>query len=98
MKTATLKLSAIGNSRGVRLPAGVIRRYGFDGAIIAELREDGVLLKPAGGAPSKLSWDATARAMCEAGEDWSEWTAVDADGLAGIPWRAKRGSARPARR
>ena len=87
MKTETLKLSAVGNSRGVRLPAGLIRRYSFGQEIIAEVRDEGLLLKPAKRGAAKLSWDETAKAMSEASEDWSEWNAVDADGLETVPWK-----------
>ncbi len=89
MKTETLKLSAIGNSRGVRLPAGVIRRYNFGEQIIAEMRDEGLLLKQARRAAGKLSWEETAKAMSASPEDWSEWEAFDADGLDQVPWNHK---------
>lgn len=89
MKTETLKLAAVGNSRGVRLPAGLIRRYGFGQEITAEVREDGLLLRPAKHGASKLSWDETAKAMSESAEDWSDWSTADADGLDTIPWETK---------
>jgi antitoxin component of MazEF toxin-antitoxin module len=89
MKSESLKLSAIGNSRGVRLPAGLIQRYGFSHEIIAEVREEGLLLKAANPGAAKLSWEETAKAMAEASEDWSDWTSADEDGLDTVPWETK---------
>jgi len=83
MKTVALKLSRIGNSRGVRLPAGLISRYGFGGGMAAEVRDDGLLLKPS--QPGKLSWEETAREMAASGENWDEWDNL-ADGLDACPW------------
>jgi antitoxin component of MazEF toxin-antitoxin module len=76
-----VKRSGVGNSRGVRLPAGVLRRYGMEHHVQAELMPDGVLLKPARSRPDKLSWRDAARAMNAAGEDWSEWETTVGDGL-----------------
>jgi antitoxin component of MazEF toxin-antitoxin module len=83
MKTMELKLSRMGNSRGVRLPAGLISRYGFGGGMAAEVREEGLLLKPS--RPGKLSWAETAREMAASGENWDEWTNMT-DGLEECPW------------
>jgi antitoxin component of MazEF toxin-antitoxin module len=75
-----LKLARIGNSRGIRIPAGVIRRLGLDRAgVVAEVRPDGLFLKAARSA--KLSWSETARAMAAAGEDWRDLEKTSADGL-----------------
>ena len=71
MKSLELKLSRIGNSRGVRLPAGLISRYGFGGGMAAEVRDEGLLLKPS--HPGKLSWEETAREMAASDENWEEW-------------------------
>ncbi len=90
MKIETLKLSAIGNSRGVRLPVGVIRRYGFGDSIVAELRDEGLLLRAAEGSRPKLSWEDTAMAMSAAREDWSDWSRLDSEGLETVPWERKR--------
>jgi len=51
-----------------------------------EERSDGILLRPPGPAPAKLTWAETAREMAAAHEDWSEWDAALADGLDQIPW------------
>ncbi len=84
MKTLDLKLTRIGNSRGVRLPAGLIKRYGFADSLAGEAREEGLLLKPK--KPAKLSWAETAREMAASDEDWGEWEAADADWLESCPW------------
>ena len=46
-----------------------------------EEREEGILLRPTLVVGSKLSWEATARAMAVAVEDWSDWDDMLADGL-----------------
>jgi antitoxin component of MazEF toxin-antitoxin module len=86
MKTIELKVAPIGNSRGVRLPAETLKRYGIDATVVMEERSDGILLRPVGRAPAKLSWEDTAHEMAASGEDWSDWDTAVADGLAGVPW------------
>jgi antitoxin component of MazEF toxin-antitoxin module len=88
MKSIELKVAAIGNSRGVRLPAETLKRYGIDSSVMMEERTDGILLRPVGPASAKLTWEETAREMAEAVEDWSEWDAVVADGLGDAPWKS----------
>jgi len=90
MSTRELKITRIGNSRGVRLPAESLRRYRIGAAVIMEERSDGILLRPTGPAVEKLSWDDTAHEMAAAGEDWSAWDTVSADGLDDIPWDTNR--------
>jgi mRNA interferase MazF len=92
LKTQELKVTRIGNSRGVRLPASSLRRYGVGSAVLMEERTDGILLRPVGPAAEKLSWEATAVEMAAASEDWSDWEAVDAAGLDSIPWEWSRGA------
>ncbi|PYJ06913.1 MAG: hypothetical protein DME25_05265 [Verrucomicrobia bacterium] len=82
MKTLDLKLTRIGNSRGVRLPVGIINRYGFDGSLAAEVRQDGLLLKAK--KKAKLSWRETYKQMAKSDEDWSDWEAVPAGTVE--PW------------
>jgi antitoxin component of MazEF toxin-antitoxin module len=86
MKSLELKVASIGNSRGVRLPAETLKRYGIDAAVVMEERSDGILLRPVGRASAKLSWEDTAREMTRGDERWGDWDAVDADGLAEVPW------------
>lgn len=86
MKPIELKVARIGNSRGVRLPAGTLARYRIGASVVMEERSDGILLRPRGPASPKLSWDDTAREMAGETEDWGAWDATLADGLDGIPW------------
>jgi hypothetical protein len=51
-----------------------------------EERSDGILLRTSGRVESKLSWEETANEMAAAGEDWTAWDAVAADGLDEVPW------------
>lgn len=92
MKTVELKVSRIGNSRGVRLPAASLRRYRIGAAVLMEERSEGIFLRPVGPLVEKLSWEDTAREMAASREGWTEWDAADADGLESIPW--KTGDAR----
>jgi antitoxin MazE len=87
MQVSKLKLTKMGNSRGVRVPASVIRRYGFGEDVTVELREEGLLLKPSKPGKAKLSWEETAKAMASADEDWSDWAPAESDGLDSIPWK-----------
>lgn len=100
MKPIELKITPIGNSRGVRIPAKTLERYAIGDHVMMEERTDGILLRPIGGATPKLSWEETARAMELAAEDWSEWDATSADGLADLAWsrRRSRHVAEPARK
>jgi antitoxin MazE len=91
MSSTTLKVARIGNSRGVRLPARVLRRYRIGDAVVMEERSDGILLRPAGPASRKLPWEETAREMASAHEGWSAWDATSADGLEDLPWVRRRG-------
>lgn len=95
MPPVELKITRIGNSRGVRIPAATLERYAIGDNVVMEERSDGILLRPVGEATPKLSWEDTAREMAAAGEDWSEWDAVASDGLDDVTW-ASRGPARVA--
>ncbi len=86
MKPVQLKVAAVGNSRGVRLPSATLKRYGIRDSVIMEERSDGILLRPPGVAISKLSWDETAEAMADAAEAWEAWEITAADGLDDAPW------------
>jgi len=80
MKTLELKVSRIGNSRGVRLPAASLRRYRIGAMFLMEERSEGIFLRPVGPLVEKLSWEDTAREMALNSEDWRDWNAADADG------------------
>jgi antitoxin component of MazEF toxin-antitoxin module len=90
MQTLELKITKIGNSRGIRIPAGVLQRYAFTDAAIMVESVDGILLRPKQQTDIKMSWADTAKAMAEAAEDWSDWDAVTADGLDGVSWVAEK--------
>jgi antitoxin component of MazEF toxin-antitoxin module len=99
MPPIELKVARIGNSRGIRLPARTLERYRIGSMVVMEERSDGILLRPAGPASPKLSWEETAREMAAQGGDWTAWETTVADGLREIPWettkpRRSRGSRR----
>jgi antitoxin component of MazEF toxin-antitoxin module len=85
MKTLELSLAQIGNSRGIRLPADLIRKHGFEHGLVLEDRGHELALKPKA-KPKKLSWEETYKEMAAAKEDWSEWDVTLADGLESVPW------------
>ena len=86
MPPIELKVARIGNSRGVRLPAATLARYGIGDSLLMEERSDGILLRAHGSAPARLSWEETARAMGADSEDWGAWDVAVADGLENVPW------------
>ena len=86
MKSVVLKVSRIGNSRGIRLPVKMLRKYHITNTVVAEEKSAEIVLRAGRPAPQKLSWEETARAMAATNEDWSEWDITLADGLDEIPW------------
>lgn len=90
MKPVELKVTRIGNSRGVRIPAATLERYEIGERVVMEERSDGILLRPIGEAVTKLSWDETARDMAATAEEWSEWDVTESDGLEALPWTSAR--------
>jgi mRNA interferase MazF len=88
MKTIELKIARIGNSKGVRVPAVTLRRYGIGDSVLMEERMDGIMLRPAGPGVEKLSWEDTAREIAFSAEDWSGWDCMASDGLEIHPWNA----------
>lgn len=74
-----LKVVRIGNSRGVRLPAALLARYRIKGTVRAELRPEGIVLKP--GSDKRLSWEETFKETAAAGEEFSDLDGTVADGL-----------------
>ncbi len=79
MKVVELPLTRIGNSRGVRLPAALLKKYGFSKTIILEERASEIVLRPK--KDTKLSWEETAKEMAAEHEDWSDMEAAMGDGL-----------------
>lgn len=84
MSNCILRISRIGNSRGIRLPAAMLRKYHITDALIAEERADEIVLRPQRAMRQKLSWAETARAMAAAREVWDDWDTTTADGLHGL--------------
>jgi antitoxin MazE len=84
MSNAVLRISRIGNSRGIRLPAAMLRKYHIKDTLIAEERADEIVLRPQRATRRKLSWAETAKAMAAAREVWSDWEASAGDGLHGL--------------
>jgi antitoxin MazE len=64
-----VKLAAIGNSRGIRLPKAVLTRYGFGDELLLEEREDGVFLRST--EDGRLSWEETFRETAAEKESWA---------------------------
>ena len=74
-----VKLIAIGNSKGIRIPKVLREKYGWSESIVAEETEEGILLRR--DASGKLSWKDTYRAMAASDEEWSDLDVTVADGL-----------------
>jgi hypothetical protein len=87
MKQAELKITRIGNSKCVRVPAATLRRYGIGASAVMEERIDGIMLRPPDLSVTKLSWEDTAREIALSAEDWGEWDALSFDGLHFHPWK-----------
>jgi antitoxin MazE len=79
-----VKVIAIGNSRGVRLPRSLLAKYAIGDAVVLEQREEGLLLR--GKDDQRLSWEETYAEMARAREEWNEFDATVGDGLDKEPW------------
>ncbi len=84
MKTTELTVTRVGNSRGIRLPAEVLRRYRVEETLIMEQRPDELVLRPKRTRRQKLSWAETYQQMAETDEDWSGWESLP-EGLTAVP-------------
>ena len=79
-ETLTLKVVQIGNSRGVRLPKGLLARHRIGETVSARSTEGGILLAPS--KDKRLGWEDTFKAMAAAKDDnFSDMDATVADGL-----------------
>ena len=74
-----LKISRIGNSRGIRLPATLLKRYRIENTVLLEEGPDFITLRPK--RTKKLSWTETALAMAREKEDWTDMEKTVGDGL-----------------
>ena len=79
VRTRDVKLVPIGNSKGIRIPTALLKKYGFDNSLLLEETDRGLLLRKK--ANEKLSWEDTYKAMAAEKEDWSDFDATLADGL-----------------
>lgn len=74
------KLIDIGNSKGLRIPKNMIKKYHLQSRLNLEEREDGILIK-ADIPENKLSWEDTYREMGKEDENWNDWDVVIGDGI-----------------
>ena len=74
-----IKLIAVGNSRGIRLPKTLLQKYGWSDSIVLEETAEGIFLH--GREGDKLSWKDTYQGMALEHEDWNDLDATVADGL-----------------
>ena len=79
MKTTELKITRIGNSKGIRIPSRILKKYGFKDRLLAEERPDELVLRRT--PDTRLSWRETFEEMAREKEDWSAFEAIVADGL-----------------
>ena len=71
-------LVRIGNSRGIRIPKGLIEQASLEGELELEVVEGALLVRKA--RTSREGWAAAAKACRQAGDDdLSEWDAVSGD-------------------
>ncbi len=79
-RTIDLKLVAIGNSRGVRLPKTVLDKYAITDTLVLEEREEGLLFRNKK-KDKRLSWEDTYKETSREREDWSDFDTAIEDGL-----------------
>jgi antitoxin MazE len=74
-----IKVSRIGNSRGIRLPATLLKRYQIGDAVLVEEGADSITLRPK--HSKKLSWKDTGAEMAREVESWKDFEITMDDGL-----------------
>ena len=79
IRARDIKLVSIGNSKGIRIPKELLRKYGLDNSLLLEETDRGLLLRKKEG--SKLSWENTYKAMANEKEGWDDFDATLLDGL-----------------
>jgi antitoxin MazE len=79
MKVHELIVCRIGNSRGIRIPSRLIKKYGITKTVLAEEQPDELVLRAT--RSKKLSWEETFKEMAVAKETWHDFDTVAADGL-----------------
>jgi antitoxin MazE len=78
-RTQSIKLIAIGNSKGIRLPKSILQKYGFSDTILLEETQHGILLRQI--EDQKLSWEKTYKEMAKEKEAWQDFENILLDGL-----------------
>jgi len=84
VKISELTVTRVGNSKGVRLPAEVLRRYRIGDTLIMEQRADEIALRPKRTRNQKLTWAETYNQMVHTDEDWTDWESLP-EGLSDVP-------------
>jgi len=79
-----IRLVPVGNSRGLRLPRELLRKYSIADTLVIEERPDGILLR--GNRQDKVSLEQTFTEMAAVQEDWSDMDGARSDGLNTLPW------------
>ncbi|HLF67350.1 MAG TPA: AbrB/MazE/SpoVT family DNA-binding domain-containing protein [Gammaproteobacteria bacterium] len=74
-----VKLIAIGNSKGIRIPKGLLQKYGIEDTLVLEECEQGILLHAK--EDKKLSWSATFKQIAQSDENWDDFDVTLNDGL-----------------
>ena len=57
----------IGNSKGIRLPKTILKKYGFNDKVNLVMEEDGLVLKPV--KKVREGWEENFKQIAEKGED-----------------------------
>lgn len=78
MNKIILTVTRIGKSRVVRIPSEALEGLDIGESVTMEVRRDGLILRPTGNGPAKLSWAQTAKEMAKCAEDWSDWASLPA--------------------
>ncbi len=78
-RTRDIKLVAIGNSKGIRIPKILLQKYNFGDSLLLKETEQGLLLMKKN--DEKFSWEETYKAMAAEQEDWSDLDVALLDGL-----------------
>ncbi len=87
LRTLDVRLIAIGNSKGIRIPKAIIEKYGFQNRLCMEETERGILLRQKD--EYKLSWEETFKAMAGEKESWEDFDDALLDGLEEDPFDAE---------
>ena len=82
IRSKDTKLIPIGNSKGIRIPNILVRKYGFEEApLLLVETEQGLLLRKK--EENKLSWEDTYKEIAGERENWEDFDITGLDGLEG---------------